>query len=55
VSRGTTADIDPEAWSIVDGKLYLNLNKDVQGIWSKDIPGHIKKGDENWPKILGGK
>ena len=36
VSHGTTADIDPEAWAIVDNKLYLNLNKEVQKIWQQD-------------------
>jgi YHS domain-containing protein len=55
VSQGKTADIDPDAWDIVNGKLYLNLSKDVQKIWSKDIPGYIKKADRNWPHILGNK
>ena len=52
VSQGTTADIDPDAWKIVDGRLYLNLSKKIQDKWSKDIPGYIKKADENWPNIL---
>ena len=52
VSQGKTADIDPEAWAIVDGKLYLNLNKDVQKIWDQDRPGYIKKADRNWPELL---
>jgi YHS domain-containing protein len=52
VSRGSTADIDPEAWNIVTGKLYLNLSKKIRDKWSKDIPGYIKKADENWPNIL---
>jgi YHS domain-containing protein len=52
VSQGTTADIDPASWSIVDGKLYLNLNKDVQGLWEQDIPGYIQKADKNWPAVL---
>ncbi len=52
VSLGSIADIDPEAWTIFDGKLYLNLSKKVKELWSKDIPGNIKKADENWPKIL---
>ena len=30
VSQGYTAKGDPKAWSIVDGKLYLNYNADVQ-------------------------
>ncbi len=52
VSQGTTADIDPDAWNIVDGRLYLNLSKRIKDKWIKDIPGYIKKADENWPKIL---
>lgn len=52
VSQGSTADIDPEAWNIVDGRLYLNLSKKIRDKWSKDIPGYIKKADKNWPKIL---
>jgi hypothetical protein len=51
VSQGYTADIDPEAWRIVDGKLYLNYSKSVQATWSEDIPGNISKADKNWPGI----
>ena len=53
VSKGTTAPIDPEAWKIVDGRLYLNLDRDIQQIWEKDIPGYIAQADANWPKLLG--
>lgn len=52
ISRGTVADIDPEAWDIVGGRLYLNLSKKIRDRWSKDIPGNIRKADENWPTIL---
>lgn len=52
VSQGYTADIDPAAWRIVDGKLYLNYSKSVQRDWEKDIPGHIAKADKNWPGVL---
>jgi YHS domain-containing protein len=45
------APTDPMAWTIVDGKLYLNYNNDVKGMWSKDIPGNIKKADKIWPLI----
>jgi len=51
VSQGGTATIDPEAWRIEDGKLYLNLNKDIQATWMKDIPGYIEKANANWPGI----
>lgn len=52
VSHGYTADIDPAAWRIVDGKLYLNYSRPVQRDWEKDIPGHIAKADKNWPGVL---
>ncbi len=44
-------DGDPNAWKIVDGTLYLNLNKDVQKKWSEAIPSNITKADGNWPEI----
>jgi YHS domain-containing protein len=52
VSRGYTADTDPEAWRIVDGKLYLNYSKRVQRLWEQDVRGNIAKGDANWPAVL---
>lgn len=51
VSQGYTAPVDPAAWRIVDGKLYLNYSKSVQSQWAQDIPGHISKGNNNWPGI----
>ena len=42
---------DPTVWEIVDGKLYLNLGNNIKGMWVKDIPGHIKTANANWPKI----
>lgn len=52
VSRGYAVGIDPGAWKIVDGKLYLNYDRDVQAEWVKDIPGYISRADANWPKIV---
>jgi len=51
MSQGYTASIDPEAWKIVDGKLYLNYSKSVQQQWAGDIPGNIAKGEANWPGL----
>lgn len=50
VSKNTTAGISPNAWDIVDDKLYLNAAL-AHGLWKNNIPGNIKKGQENWPKI----
>ncbi len=54
VSQGYTASTVPEAWAIVDGKLYLNYSKGVQKRWETDIPDHIATGDQNWPGIKAG-
>lgn len=54
VSRGYTADIDPDAWAVVDGKLYLNYSKRAQRLWQQDVPGNIRKADANWPKLRDG-
>ena len=51
VSQGYTASIDPEAWTVHQGKLYLNYSKSVQAQWSQDISGNIAKGEKNWPKV----
>ncbi len=51
VSVGHKVISDPLAWKIVNNKLYLNLNQQIQEIWAKDIPGNIKKADEQWIKI----
>ena len=52
VSNNYTASTDPDAWSIVDERLYLNFSRSVRKTWSKDIPGNIKRGDANWPGVL---
>jgi YHS domain-containing protein len=51
VSVGAKFDGDPRYWRIVDGRLYLNLDKDIQQSWLKDVPGAIKKAEANWPKL----
>lgn len=50
-AMGRKFDGDPQAWHIADGKLYLNLNKDVQARWKQDIPGFIRGANHNWPII----
>jgi hypothetical protein len=35
----------------VDGKLYLNITKNVVGFWEEDIPGNLTKSETNWVKI----
>jgi YHS domain-containing protein len=48
---GAKFDGDPNLAKIVNGKLYLNLNPDIQNTWEKDIPGNIVKAEQNWTRI----
>jgi YHS domain-containing protein len=50
-SQGHKADIDPQAFTVVDGKLYLNYSMDVRAKFSKDIPGFIQKANQNWSEV----
>ena len=52
VSEGYIAPVDPTAWDIVDGKLYLNFNARIQRRWQRDIPGHVARANQNWPGVL---
>ena len=51
VSRNYTADIDPAAFAVVNGKLYLNYSTDVQTRWRVDRDGNITKAEGNWPGL----
>jgi YHS domain-containing protein len=51
MAQGYKVDIDPDAWSVVDGTLYLNVNKDIQATWEQNIPGYIKMADKNWVEL----
>lgn len=51
VSVGAKFDGDPRLFKVVDGKLYFNLNREIQKNWLKDVPGNIHKADANWRKI----
>lgn len=52
VASGYAVKIEPDAWSVADGKLYLNYDRRVQADWRKDVPGYVRKADANWPGVL---
>lgn len=54
VAHNYTAKIDPEAWSIVEDRLYLNYDKTVRARWSKKQGEFIEQADQNWPGLLSG-
>ena len=50
-AEGHLAPVDPTAWAIVGGKLYLNFDARIQARWERDIPGFITRADANWPRL----
>lgn len=51
-SVGKLFDVDPvNGWKIVDGKLYLNFNGDINATFSKDPESFIAKANRNWPTL----
>ena len=50
-AQNTKVGGDPRIWHIVDGRLYLNITRDVDRIWQQDIAGYIADADRNWPSI----
>jgi YHS domain-containing protein len=51
MAAGYKAPIEPDAWTVVDGKLYLNYNQSVRSRWASDVPGYVRKADANWPTV----
>ncbi len=52
VSNNDTADIDPEAFVIMDGRLILQYSKSILEKWNKDPKGYLARADANWPKVV---
>lgn len=51
LAQGAKAPTVPEAWDIVDGKLYLNNSKGVQSAWQKNRTSFILTADQKWTSI----
>lgn len=50
-SRGYLVKIDPYAWTVYKGKLYLNFSLSVRETWSKDKDLYIERADKHWPNL----
>lgn len=51
VAKGGKVPANPTLWRIVEGKLYLNITKNVVGFWEEDIPGNLNLSTANWPDL----
>src|SRR6266404_6839346 len=43
--------VDPEAWAIVDGKLYLTHMRQAMEDWQQNPAKYIKPADESWAAV----
>ena len=57
-AMGTTNDaeahkdtVDPEAWAIVDGKLYLTHNQYWLQVWRQKAEEYIRRADASWQAV----
>ncbi len=49
-----TTNIDPQAWRIIEGKLYLNSDHGAAAEL-EEVEGQMAKIEENWPKVQANK
>lgn len=52
VAKDGLVKIEPENWTILDDKLYLNFSDKVQGLWEEDISGFIAAADSKFEALL---
>ena len=45
--------VDPEAWAIVDGKLYLAHSRHWIEVWRENAKEHIRQADRDWEAVKG--
>jgi YHS domain-containing protein len=51
VSKGVKADIDPHAFAINDGKLYVNYSDKALQAYQQDVNGNTENANHNWPEV----
>jgi len=48
---GAKVDGDPKVWSVVNGRLYLNINRSVDRTWKKAKGTYIRQANKAWPGL----
>lgn len=51
-AKGELFSTDPENWAIVDGRLFLNFDDDIQALWDENRKGFIRNADLRWPRVV---
>lgn len=53
VAQDKLVKVEPEQFTVRDGKLYLNYDADVQATWLKDTAGYVRAADGKFRSLLG--
>lgn len=51
VAGGSLAPVDPEQWTIHEGRLFLNFNGRTQRRFVNNLESMINSADQNWPEL----
>jgi len=54
VAMGDLVKVEPEAWKIVDNKLYLNYDLEYQKEWEANQDEFIAQAEAKWPELKAG-
>ncbi len=52
VVQDNLVKVEPDQFTVRDGKLYLNYDADIQAKWLKDPAGYIKSADAKFSALL---
>ena len=54
IAVGNVVKIEPDQWSVIDGKLFLNYDERVRSRWKQDVPGYKAEADAVFGQLLSG-
>ena len=50
-ATGKAAGVNPEAWKIIDGELFLHWDQKGGDNFAAKADSEVKKADQNWGKL----
>lgn len=51
VRMGQRHRVDPSAFEVVDGRLYLFLDRATRKLWMEDVDGNINRAEQQWSAV----
>jgi len=52
IAKDNVVKVEPDQFTVVDGKLYLNYDADINKKWRADQAGYIKQADAKFPSVI---